>query len=90
MGAKNVRSFGYNAKRMAKFQNARRVLMETYLQAGDFAGCFKDKLTPDQLEMTLAYADMGSYGKFRKIRTIQEYRLWKNGFTRRLGQFFFC
>ncbi len=90
VGAKNVRSFGYNAKRMAKFQNARRVLMETYLQAGDFAGCFKDKLTPDQLEMTLAYADMGSYGKFRKIRTIQEYRLWKNGFTRRLGQFFFC
>jgi hypothetical protein len=71
---------------MAKFQNARRVLMETYLQAGDFADCFKDKLTPEQLEMTLAYADMGSYGKLKKIRTIQEYRLWKNGAARRLGQ----
>ena len=90
VGAKNVRSLGYNAKRAAKFENARRVLMETYLQAGNFAACYRDRLTEFQLELVKAYADMGSYGKFKKIHTLRKYCLWKGSASRRLGQILFC
>lgn len=86
VGAKNARSLGYNARRAAKFQDARRVLVETYLQAGDFAAQFQDRLSSSQLELLRAYADMGEKGKFGRICTLKRYGLWKNTFTRRLGQ----
>lgn len=86
VGAKNARSLGYNAKRAAKFQDARKVLAETYLQAGDFAAQFRDRLTTAQLELTQAYAEMGEKGKLGRIHTLKRYGLWKNTFARRLGQ----
>ncbi len=90
VGAKNVRSFGYNAKRAAKFAKARQVLNETYLQAADFASVYRDRLTAGQLELANAYGSMGQYSKIKRLRTLRKYKLWKNGLTRRIGQFFFC
>ncbi len=86
VGAKNVRTLGYNAKRAAKFASARKTLTDTYLQAGDFARQFKERLTPYQFELVQAYADMGEKGKLKRLKTLRKYGLWKNGFSRRLGQ----
>lgn len=89
VGAKNTRKLGYNAKRAAKFTAARKTMMETYLQAGDFVAAYRDRLSPAQLELTQAYADMGMYGKLKKLRTLRRYGLWKNTAARRTGQVLF-
>lgn len=90
VGAKNTRKLGYNAKRAMKFSDARRVLMDTYLQTMDFYNVYRKALSPAQREVVKAYADMGEYSKWKKLRTLRKYHLWKQGFARRVGQVLFC
>lgn len=90
VGAKNTRKLGYNAKRAAKFVEARRAISDTYLQAADFAVLYGDKLRPAARELVQVYAEMGGYGKLKRIRTLRKYNFWKNTPTRRMGQILFC
>lgn len=90
VGAKNTKKLGYNLKRALKMAAARKVLIDTYLQAGDFARVYQDQLTGSQREIVCAYAEMGGYSKLKKWKTLRTYQLWKSGFKRRLGQMLFC
>lgn len=90
VGAKNTRKLGYNAKRAARFMEARQAVADTYLQAADFAALYGDQLRPADFELVRVYADMGEYGKLKRIRTLRKRGLWKNTPARRMGQILFC
>ena len=64
-------------------------MIDTYLQADDFARIYGDRLSPEMLELAKAYAGMGGYGKLKRIATLRRYNLWKEGVSRRMGQFLF-
>ena len=86
VGAKSTRSLWYNLKRAVKGEQVRKVLVDTYRQAGDFAACYGDRLTPAQKELVTAFAEMEHCGKLKKLKTLRRYHLWKTGTARRLGQ----
>ena len=90
VGAKDARSLRYQAERLKDRAGAKQVLADTYRQAAAFAELYRGRLTPGQLETAETYGKMESYGKLRRLRVLRNYRLWKHGLTRRIGQMLFC
>ena len=79
-GAKNY-GWGYFIK---KFRE--RPSLDRYLaQAAMFLCMYEDKLDDNSKEMLLALKNFDSYSKFKKIKVIIKYKLWKNGFIRNIG-----
>lgn len=79
-GAKNY-GWGYFIK---KFRE--RPSLDKYLaQAEKFLYMYKDNLDDNSKEMLLVLKDFNSFSKFKKIKVIIKYKLWKNGFIRNIG-----
>ena len=79
-GAKNY-GWGYFIK---KFRE--RPSLDRYrAQAAMFLYMYEDKLDDNSKEMLLALKNFDSYSKFKKIKVIIKYKLWKNGFIRNIG-----
>ena len=79
-GAKNY-GWGYFIK---KFRE--RPSLDRYLaQAAMFLYMYEDMLDHNSKEMLLVLKDFNSYSKFKKIKVIIKYKLWKNGFIRNIG-----
>lgn len=79
-GAKNY-GWGYFIK---KFRE--RPSLDRYVtQAEKFLYMYEDKLDDNSKEMLLVLKDFNSYSKFKKIKVIIKYKLWKNGFIRNIG-----
>ena len=79
-GAKNY-GWGYFIKKFIE-----RPSLDRYLaQAEMFLYMYEDKLDDNSKEMLLALKNFNSYSKFKKIKVIIKYKLWKNGFIRNVG-----
>lgn len=79
-GAKNY-GWGYFIK---KFRE--RPSLDRYLaQAEMFLHMYEDKLDDNSKEMLLALKNFNNFSKFKKIKAIIKYKLWKNGFIRNIG-----
>lgn len=79
-GAKNY-GWGYFVKKFIERPN-----LDKYLaQAEMFLCMYEDKLNDNSKEMLLVLKDFNSYSKFKKIKVIIKYKLWKNGFIRNIG-----
>lgn len=86
VGAKNVRSLSYNARRLANREQAKKVLTDTYLQAKEFEQRYHALLKPQDLELLQVYQSLPYFGKLRRISILFRYHLFKHGFARVLGQ----
>lgn len=86
VGAKNARSLGYNAKRLANREQARKALADTYLQAKEFEQRYHALLKPQDLELLQVYQNLPYFGKLRRVSILFRYHLFKHGFARILGQ----
>lgn len=79
-GAKNY-GWDYVVK---KFRE--RPSLDRYLaQAAMFLYMYEDMLDHNSKEMLLVLKNFDSYSKFKKIKVIIKYKLWKNGFIRNVG-----
>ena len=79
-GAKNY-GWGYFIKKFIE-----RPSLDRYLaQAEIFLCMYEDKLDDNSKEMLLVLKDFNSFSKFKKIKVIIRYKLWKNGFIRNIG-----
>jgi len=79
-GAKNY-GWGYFIK---KFRE--RPSLDRYLaQAEMFLYMYEETLDDKSKEMLLVLKDFNSLSKFKKIKVIIKYKLWKNGFIRNVG-----
>ncbi|NBL00173.1 MAG: glycosyltransferase family 2 protein [Erysipelotrichia bacterium] len=79
-GAKNY-GWGYFVKKFIERPNLDRYLA----QAEIFLYMYEDKLDHNSKEMLLVLKDFNSFSKFKKIKVIIKYKLWKNGFIRNIG-----
>ena len=89
VGAKNARSITYNAKRLARREQAKQVLNDTYLQAREFEQRYHALLRPKDLELLKVYQNMPYFGKLKRISVLFRYHLFKHGLARILGQLLF-
>lgn len=89
VGAKDAGSLAYCGERLKDQAGARRVLLDTCIQAGEFLERFEPCLTKEQRELLCAYSGLPGKTKARRVRILMRYGLWKHGFFRKLGQLFF-
>ncbi len=90
VGSKNVKSLGYLARRAASRASAQNALRQTYRQAAAFYAQFQADLSREQAEMVQAYAALPQKPKPARWRTLSRFGLWKQGWVRKIGQWFYC
>lgn len=79
-GAKNY-GWSYFVKKFIERPSLDRYLV----QAEMFLNMYEDKLDDNSKKMLLALKHFNSFSKFKKIKVIIKYKLWKNGFMRNIG-----
>ncbi len=84
VGAKDSRSPAYILSKLRG--NIRGSMIATGAQAGTFAACYADMLSPEQTALLRDFADSFQKGKLFRISVYFKYHLWKNGLHRKLGQ----
>ena len=87
-GAKNVKSFNYLLRKVFHFQEVQQSLMKQYKQADEFRIFFNEKLSKYQLYMLKTYASFDEKNVLERCFELHRYRLFKNGFIKKLGQIF--
>ncbi len=84
VGAKDSRSIAYILGKLRG--GIRESMAATGAQAGKFADCYADVLSPEQSKLLHDFADSFQKGKLTRIGVYFKHRLWKNGLHRKLGQ----
>jgi len=87
VGAYNASDLGAAFRKLSKRQRIKEIYASMYRQARCFAATFKDRLSPEQLDMCNAYASMEHKNKLGKLSTIIKYKFYKNTLLRNIGQF---
>lgn len=89
IGAKDVRTLKYKLNKLMHYEEIRKALNDTYLQAQSFLEVFKSKLTPDQIDFLTVYCDIPNH--IKPVRWIMICRLGvlKNGISRKIANFIF-
>ncbi len=90
VGAKNVKSLEYILKRINSVESIKSGLRDTYIQAGGLLEAMGKYMNEYDYDMVKEYSSLIEAGKLQKLKTLKKYGFWKNNFTRKLGQLFFC
>jgi glycosyltransferase involved in cell wall biosynthesis len=89
VGAKQAGKLSYNLGRLRDAGGARQVLEATVTQAQAFLTQYGDELEEEKRRALRAYCALPEEGKLRRIRTLFQYGLWKQGLFRRAGQLWY-
>ena len=90
VGAKNVNSINYISRRLGNVKKIRQSIENTYHQSEELLGVIEGYLDENVCSTIKQYSLMPTFSKMTKIRTLQKYKLYKNGFVRIIGQIIFC
>ena len=89
IGAKDVRTLKYKINKLLMYQDIRRALNETYLQAESLLIAYKDLLSNEQIQFLEAYCKIPQMPKVKRWRTICRLGCFKNGISRKIANFIF-
>ena len=87
VGAYDAGDLKASARKLSQREKTQKIHALMQAQAACFATTFREKLTPEQHALCLAYASLAKKNKLAKIATIVKYRFYKNTFLRNIGQF---
>ena len=80
-------NFRYIQKRFGEGKQIRSQLLKYQIQAKCLLERFGDKLNTEQLQILLDVANLNSFGKIKRVKTILKHGLYKNGVVRNIGSF---
>ncbi len=86
VGAYNASDPALAVKKLANADKTRTIYDAMFRQASCFAEIYKDKLTPEQYALCMAYGGMLHQGKLGRIGTVLKYGFYKNTVVRNIGQ----
>lgn len=89
VGSKNTSDLFYNVKRFLNTKQAHQTLEAGYKQAEAFYSRFAPLLDEKSAEIIKHYRLIPELSKLQKIRMLNKYDFWMNGFYRKCGQIFF-
>jgi glycosyltransferase involved in cell wall biosynthesis len=89
VGAKDVSSFAYKLGRLINKNETKKNISQTYVQAEEFLSKYKESLYEEQIKVLEAYVGIKDKPKLDKIKTLFEYKFFKHGIARKLGQILF-
>ena len=89
VGAKDAASLSYCGSRLKDREGARKVLLDTCVQAEEFLQRYGGDLEESQRRMLAAYSRLPEQSKARRIAILARYGLWKYGVVRKIGQICF-
>lgn len=87
-GAKDVKSFKYFLDKIFNLKEAHQGLLNQYKQADEFKNILFEKLAENQLAMLKSYSEFEELNCIERYIALREYRLFKKGFLKNLGQIF--
>lgn len=86
VGAKDVKSASYFRQKLSNTGGIRESIEKTYLQAQAFLNAYDDLLTAEQKELLTVFTGLHSCGKWKRMRLLHKYGLYKSGIYRKIGQ----
>jgi len=89
IGAKDVRKLTYKINKLRQYEDVKRALSETYLQAKSFLDTYKSKLTSEQIELLETYCRIPQMPKVKRWQTMLRLGTLKNGLSRKIANFIF-
>lgn len=85
VGAKNAGSLSYVEEKLRE-NSMRAAMFGAMRQADAFARCYQDILPQEAYHTAMAYGALCGRGKLTRLYTYAALGLWKQGFSRRVGQ----
>lgn len=90
VGAKDVNNIAYIARRAGQGKSNKQLIQDTYMQAQAFFDLYGSMLDGLNGKIVQAYATMPNVWKGSRIVALLQYKLWKYGFVRKIGQIIYC
>ncbi|MCI8623092.1 MAG: glycosyltransferase family 2 protein [Provencibacterium sp.] len=87
VGAEDVRSLGFRLKQLVHFREARRRMLETYLQAESFLLLYRGRLSPEQLELLETFCSIPKRRKLGRWKTARRLGVYRGGLLRSAARF---
>ena len=72
--------------KLFNFTEVKETINSTYRQAESFLSVYKENMPQKSQELIAAYASMPNKKKLKKLQILCKYRIWKNGFIRKVAQ----
>ena len=89
IGAGDVRTFRYKLNKLLHYQDMKRALNDTYLQAQSLLEVFGDLLSEEQKAFLVAYRDVPNHGKISRWIKVCRLGVLKHGVARKVATFIF-
>ena len=89
IGAKDVRTLKYKINKLLKYEEVKKAIDITYLQAQSLIDVFKNKLSSEQNKLLVEYCDVPNHIKPVRWIKIVNLGVLKNGFSRKIAHFIF-
>ena len=86
VGAKDVKSASYFKQKLSNTGGIRQSILDTYRQAEAFLKTYEDILTNEQKMLINAFVGLQDCGKWKRMRELSKYKLYKSGLYRKIGQ----
>ncbi|MEG1472646.1 MAG: glycosyltransferase family 2 protein [Christensenella sp.] len=86
VGAKDVKSASYFKQKLANTGGIRESIEKTYAQAQAFLNTYEDMLSDEQKALIKVFTSLKACGKFKRMRLLSKYKLYKSGMYRKIGQ----
>lgn len=88
VGAKDSKSISYIIQQVKKGKHhTQKLIYDTTIQAKEFLAVYGDCLNVEDRKMLDDYSHLYDYGKVKRIRIYNKYKIKKYGLVRRLGQY---
>ncbi len=86
VGARSARTLRYKVARALDREGVVTSLRASYAQAAAVLARYRDRLTPEQVAVLEAAAQMPEKGKRARLAALRRHGLWKNTLVKRVGQ----
>ena len=89
IGVTNVKTLSHMLNKLINYQDAKKVLNDTYKQAESFLNTFSDKLSQNQRDFLYKFCDIPNHSKFIRWIMICRLGILKKGVLRKISSFIF-
>lgn len=85
IGAKNIHSLNYIICKLESINLVRENLNIQYKQASELLSMY-ESINPIYIDMLFKYSNFGEYSWVKRFITLRRYKMFKDGFIRKVGQ----
>ena len=89
IGAKDMRTWRFKIKKVINYEEIKKALHQSYLQADSFLKYYNGNLNQEQICLLKEYSKIPRKSKLKRMQTVFQLKTFKNGITRKMAQILF-